>query len=74
MLTVLCVAVSVFAAQNMPTIHTWFTGEVVEKVATDETIVFAMCFGVALAFVAASINRLTGMGLLSQVAEKVTLC
>lgn len=31
-----------------------------------------MCFGVALAFVAASINRLTGMGLLSQVAEKVT--
>lgn len=71
-LTVLCVAVSVFAAQNMPTIHTWFTGEVVEKVATDETIVFAMCFGVALAFVAASINRLTGMGLLSQVAEKVT--
>ncbi len=71
-LTVLCVAVSVFAAQNMPTIHTWFTGEVVEKVATDETIVFAMCFGVALAFVAASINRLTGLGLLSQVAEKVT--
>ena len=71
-LTVLCVAVSVFAAQNMPTIHTWLTGEVVEKVATDETIVFAMCFGVALAFVAASINRLTGMGLLSQVAEKVT--
>ena len=69
-LTVLCVTVS--AAQNMPTIHTWFTGEVVEKVATDETIVFAMCFGVALAFVAASINRLTGMGLLSQVAEKVT--
>jgi TRAP-type mannitol/chloroaromatic compound transport system permease large subunit len=71
-LTVLCVGVSIFAAQNMPTIHTWFTGEVVEKVAKDETIVFAMCFGVALAFVAASINRLTGMGLLSHVAEKVT--
>lgn len=71
-LTVLCVTVSIFAAQNMPTIHTWFTGEVVEKVAKDETIVFAMCFGVALAFVAASINRITGMGLLSQVAEKVT--
>src|SRR5690606_35677691 len=71
-LTVLCVGVSIFAAQNMETIHTWFTGEVVAKVAKDETIVFSMCFGVALAFVAASINRLTGMGLLSQVAEKVT--
>ena len=71
-LTLLCVGVSVYAAHNMPTIHSWFTGETVEKVATDETIVFAMCFGVALAFVAASINRLTGMGLLSQVAEKVT--
>ena len=71
-LTVLCVLVSIFAAHNMETIHTWFTGEVVERVAKDETIVFAMCFGVALAFVAASINRLTGMGLLSHVAEKVT--
>lgn len=71
-LTVLCVGVSIFAAQHMTTIHSWFTGEVVEAVATDETIVFSMCFGVALAFVAASINRLSGMGLLSQVAEKVT--
>ena len=71
-LTVICVGVSIFAAQNMETIHTWFTGEVVERVAKDETIVFSMCFGVALAFVAASINRITGMGLLSHVAEKVT--
>jgi TRAP-type mannitol/chloroaromatic compound transport system permease large subunit len=71
-LTILCVGVSVFAANNMTTIHTWLTGEVVEKVAKDETIVFAMCFGVTLAFVAASINRITGMGLLSHVAEKVT--
>ena len=71
-LTLLCVGVSLYAADNMITIHAWFTGEVVEQVATDETIVFSMCFGVALAFVAASINRLTGMGLLSVVAEKVT--
>lgn len=71
-LTVLCVGVSIFAAQNMNTIHTWFTGEVVERVAKDETIVFSMCFGVALAFVAAMVNRITGLGLLSHVAEKVT--
>ena len=71
-LTVLCVLVSLFAAEHMTTIHTWFTGEVVERVAKDETIVFAMCFGVLLAFVVALINRVTGLGLLSQVAEKVT--
>ena len=71
-LTIICVGLSVFAAQNMEAIHTWITGEVVEHVAKDETIVFSMCFGVTLAFVAASINRITGMGLLSTVAEKVT--
>ena len=71
-LTIICVGLSVFAAQNMEAIHTWITGEVVEHVAKDETIVFSMCFGVTLAFIAASINRITGMGLLSTVAEKVT--
>ena len=71
-LTLLCVGVSVYAAHNMTTIHEWFTGEVVENVAKDETIGFGMWFGVALAFVTASINRITRMGLLSQVAEKVT--
>ena len=71
-LTIICVGLSVFAAQNMEAIHTWITGEVVEHVAKDETIVFSMCFGVTLAFVAASINRITGLGLLSTVAEKVT--
>lgn len=71
-LTAICVGLSVFAAQNMETIHTWFTGEVVEHVAKDETIVFSMCFGVTLAFVAASLNRISGLHLLSSVAEKVT--
>ncbi|MBS7350300.1 MAG: TRAP transporter large permease subunit [Comamonas sp.] len=71
-LTVICVGLSVFAAQHMETIHTWFTGEVVEHVAKDETIVFSMCFGVTLAFMAASLNRISGLHLLSSVAEKVT--
>ena len=38
----------------------------------DELIVTSMCVGVALAFVAAVINRVTGMGLLSNMAERVT--
>jgi len=41
-------------------------------VATDETIVVAMCAGVMLAFVIASINKVTGLGLLSRMAERVT--
>jgi TRAP-type mannitol/chloroaromatic compound transport system permease large subunit len=39
---------------------------------TDELIVVAMCIGMAVAFVAAVINRVTKMGLLSKMAEKVT--
>ncbi len=71
-LTTICVGLSIFAGYNMEAIHTWITGEVVEHVAKDETIVFSMCFGVTLAFVAASLNRLSGLHLLSTVAEKVT--
>src|SRR5947207_728758 len=47
-LTVLCVAASMVVAQYMPQLHTWWSGDVVEKVALDETIVVSMCFGVAL--------------------------
>ena len=38
----------------------------------DETIVVAMCVGVLIAFVAAVVNKLTGWGLLSRMAERVT--
>jgi TRAP-type mannitol/chloroaromatic compound transport system permease large subunit len=40
--------------------------------ALDELIVTSMCVGVAIAFVASVINRVTGMGLLSNMAERVT--
>ncbi len=46
--------------------------KLVDKVALDETIVVSMCFGVALAFVAASFNKITRLGLLSRMAERVT--
>ena len=71
-LTGICVAASMYVAKNMPALHTWWSGEAVESVALDETIVVSMCFGVALAFVAASINKITRMGLLSRSAERVT--
>jgi TRAP-type mannitol/chloroaromatic compound transport system permease large subunit len=39
---------------------------------TDELIVVAMCIGMAVAFTAAVLNRVTRLGLLSKMAEKVT--
>ena len=42
------------------------------SVALDELIVTSMCVGVGLAFVAAVVNRVTKMGLLSNMAERVT--
>ena len=41
-------------------------------VALDELIVTSMCVGVGLAFFAAVVNRVTKMGLLSNMAERVT--
>jgi TRAP-type mannitol/chloroaromatic compound transport system permease large subunit len=39
---------------------------------TDETIVLAMCVGVGAAFALAALNKLTKLGLLSRMAERVT--
>jgi TRAP-type mannitol/chloroaromatic compound transport system permease large subunit len=49
----------------------WTMQQPAEK-ATDELIVVAMCIGMGVAFVAAIINRITKLGLLSKMAEKVT--
>ena len=38
----------------------------------DETIVISMCVGVGIAFVAAVVNKVTKLGLLSRMAERVT--
>ena len=40
--------------------------------ATDELIVVSMCVGVGVAFVLSVLNRVTRLGLLSQMAERVT--
>ncbi|WP_311222761.1 MULTISPECIES: TRAP transporter large permease subunit [unclassified Acidovorax] len=71
-LTTICVVASIYVGKHMPELHTWWTGEAVDRVALDETIVVAMCFGVGLAFVAAMINKVTRLGLLSRMAERVT--
>ena len=42
------------------------------SVPLDELIVTSMCVGVGVAFFASLVNKLTGMGLLSRMAERVT--
>ncbi len=71
-LAVLSTAVAVFLGQHMEAVHTWWQGELVESVATDEKIVVAMCGGVSVAWLIAVVNRLTRLGLLSRLAERVT--
>jgi TRAP-type mannitol/chloroaromatic compound transport system permease large subunit len=60
-LTVLSTACAIAFAKTRP-----------EGTALDETIVVSMCVGVGLAFVAAVINKVLKLGLLSKMAERVT--
>ena len=71
-LTLVSSALAIYIGRNMAAVHTWWEGQPVEKVALDETIVVAMCAGVLLAFIIAVINKVTRMGLLSRMAERVT--
>ena len=65
-------AVAVYLGTHMEAVHTWWEGRVVEFVPTDERIVVAMCGGVFVAWLIAVINRITRLGLLSRLAERVT--
>ncbi|MBA3772203.1 MAG: TRAP transporter large permease subunit [Ramlibacter sp.] len=71
-LTVISTALAVTLGKNYAKVVSWWTGTQVDTVATDETIVVAMCAGVLLAFVIAVINKVTRLGLLSRMAERVT--
>lgn len=64
--------VAVLLARHMVDLHTWWQGEPVTFVATDEKVVVAMCGGAFVAFVIAVLNKVTGLGLLSRLAERVT--
>ncbi len=57
---------------HMADIHSWWEGHLVESVPTDEKVVVAACGGAFVAWLIASANRLTGLGLLSKLAERVT--
>ena len=72
LLTLVTAGAAVFFGQHIADIHTWWTGQPVTTVPKDETIVVSLCVGVMLAFVIAVINKVTRLGLLSRMAERVT--
>ncbi len=72
LLTVLSTTVAVYFGQHYADVLTWWKGEEVTLVATDETIVVSMCVGVILAFAIAVVNKISRLGLLSRMAERVT--
>jgi len=71
-LTIISVGAAVYFGQHYADIQTWWTGTEVTSVATDEKIVVATAVGVLLAFIASVINKVTRLGLLSRMAERVT--
>jgi TRAP-type mannitol/chloroaromatic compound transport system permease large subunit len=71
-LTIVSAGIAIYFAEHYADVYSWFKGEKVDTVATDETIVVSMCAGVMLAFVIALINKVSRLGLLSRMAERVT--
>jgi GntP family gluconate:H+ symporter len=71
-LTIISTGAAVALGKNYAQVVSWWKGATVTTVATDETIVVSMCAGVLLAFVIAVINKVTRLGLLSRMAERVT--
>jgi TRAP-type mannitol/chloroaromatic compound transport system permease large subunit len=64
--------VSIVLARYMPEVHSWWQGQEVTSVPTDEKVVVAMCGGTFVALVIALLNKYLRLGLLSQLAERVT--
>ena len=71
-LTIVTTGVAVYFGEHYADVYSWFKGEKIESVAKDETIVVSMCAGVMLAYAIALVNKVTRMGLLSRMAERVT--
>jgi GntP family gluconate:H+ symporter len=71
-LTILCTLSAVTLAESYPAIVDYFKGSTGANPAKDETIVVSICSGVLLAFVLAVLNKTTRLGLLSNMAERVT--
>nr|WP_316639285.1 TRAP transporter large permease subunit [uncultured Roseateles sp.] len=72
LLTIASTAIAIYFGEHYADVLSWWKGEKVESVATDETIVVSLCAGVMLAFLIAVVNKVTRLNLLSKMAERVT--
>ncbi|MBS0507311.1 MAG: TRAP transporter large permease subunit [Proteobacteria bacterium] len=72
LLALLSTVVAVLLAEHMEAVHSWLQNKPVDNVPTDEKIVVAMCGGTFVAWLIAVANKLTRLGLLSKLAERVT--
>ena len=72
LLTIVSSGLAIYLGMNYAAVYSWLSGNTALTVPTDETIVVSLCAGVILAFVIAVINKATGLGLLSRMAERVT--
>jgi TRAP-type mannitol/chloroaromatic compound transport system permease large subunit len=72
LLTIVSSGSAIYFAKHYADVQTWWKGETITSVPLDETIVVSMCLGVILAFVIAVVNKVTRLGLLSRMAERVT--
>lgn len=71
-LTIVCTSSTIFFAKHYAEVSSWITGQTITTVATDETVVVSLCFGVLLALSAALLNSGLHLKLLSRMAERVT--
>ncbi len=71
-LTILSAGVAIYFGEHYGAVLGWLENKPAPTPATDETIVVSMCSGVILAFLIAVVNKVTRMGLLSRMAERVT--
>ncbi len=72
LLTILCTVSAFYLAHSYPSLVDMYTGTTGSTPPADETIVVSLCAGVMLAFVLAVINKTLRLGLLSNMAERVT--
>ena len=72
LLTLVSAGSAVFFGQHIADVHSWWSGQPVASVPKDETIVVSLCVGVTLAFVIATLNKITRLGLLSRMSERIT--
>ncbi|MEO6018036.1 MAG: TRAP transporter large permease subunit [Polaromonas sp.] len=71
-LTIISAGSAIYLGENYGAVIGWLDGTPATNPATDETIVVSMCAGVILAFLIAVVNKVTRLGLLSRMAERVT--